>query len=136
MPDDIIIPRKHYDILITSANALITVANNAANTILEGTPYESMLRGPTEALSSALTGVPGAVIWDGTWREEDVEYEPFRHHSQPDRSGPSAGIRATHRPTGLSIESYMKPSADANRESARKGLMARVERYGRQAGLL
>lgn len=134
MSDDIIVPRHHYDALINAASQLVTVANNAVETILSETPYESMLRGPAEALNDALKNVPGADKWDGSWSEDDVEYESFRHHSQPERSGPSVGVKATHRPTGLSVESYMKPSADANQASALRSLKGRVERYVAEHG--
>jgi hypothetical protein len=133
--DDIIIPRHVYDDLINSANTLVAVVSNAVETILEGTPYESMLRGPNEAMKAALTFVPGAGVWNGKWDERDVEFEGFRHHSQPDHSGPNAAVKATHRPTGLSVESYMKPNADANQASALSGLKRRVESYARQQGL-
>lgn len=130
MSEDIIISRRVYDDLINAANSLVTVTGNAVATILDGTPYESMLRGPSETLKEILTMVPTAVTWDGTWNEDDVEFTVFRHHAQPDRSGPDAGVKATHRPTGLAVESYMKPSVDRNRESALNGLKRRVERYG------
>ena len=131
--DDIVLPRKHYDVLIKGANSLVAVADNASATILEGTPYESMLRGPSEALKAALANVPGAVTWDGIWRETDVTFEVYRHHSQPDRSGPNAAVKATHGPTGLSVESYAKPNADANQASALRGLKGLVERKGSSA---
>jgi hypothetical protein len=130
MPEDIVIPRKHYDPLIEAATQLATVANNAAATILEGSPYESMLRGPADALQAALANVPGAVTWDGIWRDTDVEFETFRHEAQP-RNMPDLGVKATHKPTGLSAESYMKHSEGANRVAARNGLKAIVERRGR-----
>lgn len=135
MADDIIIPKHMYDDLINSANALVAVVGNAVETILSETPYESMLRGPNEAMKAALENVPGAGTWDGKWSEDDVEYTPFRHHSQPERSGPDAGIKATHRPTGLSVESYMKPNRDANQASALRGLRDRIRRYAEQQGL-
>jgi hypothetical protein len=135
MPDDIIIPRHMYDDLINSANALVAVVGNAVETILSETPYESMLRGPNDAMKAALENVPGAGRWDGKWNEDDVEYTTFRHHSQPDRSGPDSGVKATHRPTGLSVESYMKPNADANQASALRGLRERVRKYAQQQGI-
>ena len=131
MSDDIVIPRKHYDPLIEAANLLVTVSANAVATILEGTPYESMLRGPSEALRAALENVPGAVTWDGVWRNEDVDYETFRHDAQP-RNMPDIGVKATHKPTGISAESYVKHSVDANREAATKGLKGIVERRASQ----
>lgn len=131
MSDDIVIPRKHYDPLIGAANLLVTVSSNAAATILEGGPYESMLRNPAEALRAALANVPGAVTWDNVWREEDVEYETYRHDAQP-RNMPDIGVKATHRPTGTSAESYIKHSVEANKDAARRGLKAIVERRTRE----
>jgi hypothetical protein len=125
--DDVRVPRHHYDALIGSANLLVTVSANAVATILEGTPYESMLRNPTEALKSALANVPGATVWDGVWRDEDVEYDTFRHDAQP-RNMPDLGVKATHRPTGISAESYIKHTLGDNQEAARKGLKGIVER--------
>ena len=127
MPDDVRIPQHHYDALISSANLLVTVSANAVATILEGTPYESMLRGPIEALQAALANVPGATTWDGKWRESDVEYTTYRHEAQP-RNMPDIGVKALHKPTGRSAESYMKHSVEANKDAARRGLKAMVER--------
>jgi hypothetical protein len=129
--EDIVIPRKHYDPLIEAAKQLVTVAQNAAATILEGGPYESMLVGPANALTAALANVPGAVTWDGRWRDGDVEYETYRHEAQP-RNMPDIGVKATHVPTGLSAESYMKHTVEANQAAARSGLKAIVERRGRE----
>lgn len=131
MSDDIVIPRKHYDPLIEAANLLVTVSSNAVATVLEGGPYESMLRGPAEALRVALANVPGAVAWDGKWRENDVEYETYRHDAQP-RNMPDIGVKATHKPTGTSAESYIKHSVEANKDAARRGLKAIVERRTRE----
>lgn len=131
MADDVVIPRKHYDPLISGANLLVTVSANAVATILEGTPYESMLRGPVEAMKAALANVPGAASWDGIWNEGDVDYETFRHDAQP-RNMPDIGVKATHRPTGTSAESYIKHSVEANREAARRGLKAIVERRAKE----
>ena len=132
--DDVRIPKHVYDGLITAANTLVAVTGNAVETILDGTPYESMLRGPNEAMKDALAAVPGAETWDGKWNDDDVEFTTFRHHSQPERSGPDAGVKALHRPTGLSVESYMKPNRDANQASALQGLRARVRRYAQGQG--
>jgi hypothetical protein len=130
MPEDIVIPRHHYDALIESAVLLATVAQNAVATILEGSPYESMLRGPADALQAALRNVPGAMTWDGIWRDNDVEFETYRHDAQP-RNMPDIGVKAVHKPTGLAAESYMKHSVEANQDAARRGLKAIVERRGR-----
>jgi hypothetical protein len=131
MADDIVIPRKHYDPLIGGANQLVTVALNAAATILEGTPYESMLRGPATALQAALANVPGAMAWNGVWNDADVTYEFFRHDAQP-ANLPDLGVKATHVPTGLSAESYIRHTADANKDAATRGLKAIVERRGQE----
>jgi hypothetical protein len=135
MAEDIVIPRHHYDALIGAANLLVTVSSNLVETVLDGSPYEDMLRNPVAALKEALTNVPGAATWDGIWRETDVECETYRHDAQP-RNMPDIGVKATHIPTGLSAESYIKHTVEANEAAARKGLKARVERHGRQSGLL
>jgi hypothetical protein len=131
VPEDIIIPRKHWDPLIESATQLVTVASNAVATILEGSPYESMLRGPAEALRAALSNVPGALTWDGIWRDSDVVCTTYRHEAQA-RNMPDLGVKATHTPTGTSAESYVKHSVEANEDAARKGLKAIVQRRARQ----
>jgi hypothetical protein len=133
MASDITIPRHHYDTLIRTAAALKAVALNAADTVLESSPYESMLRGPALALGAALENVPGTApdTWDGTFREEDVTFTSFRHDTQPDWSGPSAGVNARHEPTGLSVESYMKPTPESNKRSALTALRGMVERQAR-----
>jgi protein subunit release factor B len=129
--DDVVVPRKHYDPLIGAATLLLTVSNNLAATVLEGGPYESMLRNPCEALKAALANVPGGASWDGVWRDTDVEYETYRHDAQP-RNMPDIGVKATHIPTGTSAESYVKHSVEANKDAARKGLKAIVERRAKE----
>jgi hypothetical protein len=131
MPDDIILPKHHYDALIEAANQVVVVGNNLVETTLNGSRYESMLRGPVAALQEALVNVPGATTWDGIWRDSDVEAETFRHDAQP-RNMPDIGVKVTHRPTGMSASSYVKHSVEANETAARKGLRAIVERRGRQ----
>jgi hypothetical protein len=130
--EDIIIPRHHYDALIGAANLLVTVSNNLVATILDGSPYEDMLRNPAAALQIALVNVPGAVAWDGIWRDSDVDYDQFRHDAQP-RNMPDLGVKATHRPTGISAESYVKHSVEANHDAARNGLKAIVERRAKES---
>jgi hypothetical protein len=125
--EDIIIPRKHYDPLVSAATQLVTVVNNATATVLEGSPYESMLRGPADALAAALTNVPGVAYWDGVWRDLDVIYDTFRHDAQP-RNFADLGVRATHIPTNLSAESYTKHTVQDNQDAAKRGLKALVER--------
>lgn len=131
MADDIIIPRKHYDGLIGAANLMVTVSNNLVATVLEGSPYEDMLRNPAAALEAALANVPGATTWDGLWDDNDVTFETFRHEAQP-RNMEDVGVKATHRPTGISAESYIKHSIGANQVAALKGLKAIVERRARE----
>jgi hypothetical protein len=131
MAEEVIIPRHLYDALIGAANQLATVSGNAVETILSETPYESMLRGPVEALRAALVLVPGASNWNGTWNDADVVFDTYRHEAQP-RNMPDIGVKATHGPTGLSAESYMKHSVEANRDAARRGLKAIVERRIRE----
>jgi len=131
LSDDIIIPKHHYDGLIGAANQVATVGNNLVETVLDGSPYESMLRGPISALQAALANVPGATVWDGYWREQDVEYTTYRHDAQP-RNMPDIGVKALHKPTGKSAESYMKHSVEANRDAARRGLKAMVERLAQE----
>ena len=107
------------------------MSQNAVATILEGSPYESMLRGPSEALKAALANVPGAMTWNGIWNDDDVDYETYRHDAQP-RNMPDIGVKATHRPTGISAESYVKHTVEANKDAAKRGLKAIVERRGHE----
>jgi hypothetical protein len=129
--NDITLPKHHYDGLIEAATSVVAVGNNLVETVLDGSPYESMLRGPVNALQAALLNVPGATTWDGIWRDTDVEMETFRHDAQP-RNMPDIGVKLTHRPTGLSAESYTKHSEGANRVAAMRGLKGLVERRGRE----
>ena len=129
--NDITLPRIHYDPLIETAQQVVTVGNNLVETVLDGSPYESMLRGPIEALKAALAQCPGAITWDGIWRDSDVQVETYRHEAQP-RNMPDVGAKATHLPTGLSAESYTKHSVEANEAAAKRGLKALVERRGRE----
>jgi hypothetical protein len=131
MADDIAIPRHHYDGLVGAANQVVTVSNNLIETVLDGSPYESMLRGPVEALKEALANVPGASTWNGIWLDADVAYETFRHDAQP-RNMPDIGVKATHIPTGISAESYIKHSVEENQTAARNGLKAIVQRRARE----
>lgn len=135
MSDDIRVPKHRYNDLINAANQLVTVSSNAATTILLETPYESMLRGPAEALQLALKEVPGSDNWDGVWRDGDVDIDLFRPTSQPERSGPDQGARATHRPTGIAVEAYSKPDPHANQAAATKALKERVKRHAAEQGL-
>jgi hypothetical protein len=131
MADDIAIPRHHYEALIGAANLVVTVGNNLVATVLEGSPYEDMLRNPVAALQAALVEVPGASVWNGIWLDTDVQYETFRHDAQP-RNMPDIGVKATHIPTGISAESYIKHSVEENEKAARNGLKAIVQRRARE----
>lgn len=131
MMDDIVIPRHHYDALIGAALQVTVVANNLVETVLNGSPYEDMLRGPNEALKAGLANVPGVANWNGRWNDDDVSFETYRHEAQP-RNMPDIGVKALHVPTGLSAESYMKHSVEANKDAARRGLKAIVERRARE----
>jgi hypothetical protein len=129
--DDITIPRRHYDPLIEAANLVATVGANLVETVLTGSPYEDMLRNPIAALREALANVPGATTWDGIWRDTDTVAEVYRHEAQP-RNMPDIGVKVTHIPTGLSAESYIKHTVQANETAAMKGLRAIVERRARE----
>jgi len=107
-----------FKLLIERTRLLATVCDNAAEVLSED--FKDMVTGPLEGVRMVLALCPDVEAWDGSFSEDDIMIEPFRHDSQ--RYGPDAGVRIRHIPTDLSVESYSKQTQKENELVARKAL--------------
>lgn len=123
---DVVIPQFHYDNLLNAVTTMLRVTEIYGETADE--QFKSYMEGQVDIVKEALKHVPGAQVWDGKFHEEDVAFEAFRHDSQPDRSGPPVGVKGKHVPSGLSVESYSKGTAEENKRSVLRSLKGMVER--------
>jgi hypothetical protein len=120
------LPRPVYDSLINAATSFLTVAVKFGTVLSE--EFEAGIKDQADALQSVLVQCPPTKqAFDGVFNEALVTEDVFRHDTQPDHTGPAVGIRLTYPPTGHRVESYSKPSREANRATAMKGL----RRHGR-----
>jgi hypothetical protein len=113
-----------FKLLIERTRTLATVCDNAAEILSED--FKDMVTGPLEQVNIVLAQCPDVTAWDGSFSEDDIVIEGFRHDSQP--PGPDVGVRVRHIPTGLSIESYSKRTRVDNELVARRALADRVQR--------
>ena len=107
-----------FKILIERTRMLVAVCDNAAEVLSED--FKDMVTGPLELVNAVLAMCPDIDAWDGSFSEDDITIEQFRHDSQ--RYGPDAGVRIRHIPTDLSVESYSKQTTKENELVARKAL--------------
>jgi hypothetical protein len=107
-----------FKLLIERTRTLVTVTDNAAAVLSE--EFEDMVTGPLVAVKDVLAQCPDVTAWDGSFSENDIIIEVFRHDSQP--PGPDVGVRIRHVPTDLSVESYSKRRREENELVARKAL--------------
>jgi hypothetical protein len=112
-----------FKMLIERTRTLVTVTDNAAAVLSE--EFESMVTGPLVAVKDVLAMCPDVAAWDGSFQEEDIIIEGFRHDSQP--PGPDVGVRIRHVPTDLSVESYSKRTQVDNELVARRALADLVQ---------
>jgi hypothetical protein len=107
-----------FKMLIERTRTLVTVTDNAATVLSE--EFEDMVTVPLVAVKDVLAMCPDVAAWDGSFSEEDIIIEGFRHDSQP--PGPDVAVRIRHLPTDLSVESYSKRTRVDNELVARKAL--------------
>jgi hypothetical protein len=111
-----------FRMLIQRTQVLCTVVDNAAEVLSDD--FKDMVTDPLLAVRDVLARCPDVGAWDGSFSEDDITVEVFRHDSQ--RFGPDVGIRITHVPTELKVESYSKNSRMDNELVARRALAAMV----------
>ena len=114
-----------FKLLVERTRVLATVCDNAAEVLSED--FKDMVLGPLEGVKMVLAECPDAGAWDGSFSEDDIMIEVFRHDSQP--PGPDdLAVRIRHIPTDLSVESYSKRTAKENELVARRALSDLVHR--------
>jgi hypothetical protein len=111
-----------FKLLIERTRVLATVVDNAAEVLSE--EFQDMVTGPLSQVNDVLAQCPDVAAWDGSFSEDDITLEVFRHEAQ--RPGPPVSAKVTHVPTGLSVESYSKPTVVENELVARRALSDRV----------
>ena len=113
-----------FKLLVERTRALATVTDNAAEVLSED--FKTMVTGPLASVREVLAQCPDVTAWDGSFSEDDLIIESFRHESQI--YGADAGVRIRHVPTDLSVESYSKHARIDNELAARKALSGMVKR--------
>lgn len=111
-----------FKLLIERTRILVTVCDNAAEVL--SAEFQDMITQPVTAVNEVLKQCPDVGVWDGSFSEDDIIVETFRHESQHD--GPPRSVRIRHVPTDMSVESYSKHTAVENELVARKALAERV----------
>lgn len=112
-----------FKLLIERSRILATVTDNAAETLSED--FKDMVTGPLASLNEVLAMCPDVTAWDGSFSEDDIIIEVFKHPAQRDQSFANA-VRVRHVPTDLSVESYSKRTPKENELVARRALSDRV----------
>ena len=107
-----------FRLLIERTRVLVTVTDNAAEVLSED--FRDMVSGPLENVNLVLAQCPDVAAWDGSFNEEDIIIETFRHESQ--QYGADVGVVIRHVPTGLSAMSYSKHARADNELVARRAL--------------
>lgn len=124
------IPRPLYDSLINQATTFAVVARKWGIVLSE--EFERGINEQCDALEGIIAQCPPTKeTFTGEFDESRVMEDVFRHDSQPERSGPPVGIRLSYPPTGHKVESYSKPTQEANRASAMRALRGMVEKHAR-----
>ena len=113
-----------FKLLIERTRVLATVTDNAAVVLSED--FQTMVTGPLAAVNEVLAQCPDVKAWDGSFIDDDLIIEVFRHESQT--YGSDVGVRMRHIPTDLSVESYSKNTRIDNELAARKALSRMVKR--------
>jgi hypothetical protein len=111
-----------FKMLVARTRVLATVCDNAAEVLSE--EFQDMVTGPLAAVQDVLKQCPQAAMWDGSFEEDDIIVEIFRHEAQ--RPGPPVSVKITHVPTDMSVESYSKQTAVENELAVRRALAERV----------
>jgi hypothetical protein len=111
-----------FKLLVTQTRVLTTVVDNAAAVLSED--FEDMVTGPLGIVQATLKQCPSFDEWDGSFKDDDIIVDVFRHDAQ--RPGPPVSVKITHIPTGMSVESYSKQTAAENELAVRRALAERV----------
>jgi protein subunit release factor A len=112
-----------FKLLVERTRVLATVTDQAAEVLSDD--FKTMVTGPLAAVNEVLAQCPDVTAWDGSFIDDDIRIESFRHESQT--YGPDAGVRIRHIPTGLSVESYSKHTPIDNELAARRALSKMVQ---------
>jgi hypothetical protein len=113
-----------FRLLVERTRVLAVVCDNAAEVLSED--FKGMVLGPLADVQAILVDCPVYDTWNGTFSENDIIIEEYRHESQP--NGPPRGVKIRHLPTDLSVESYTKQTPMENEMVARRALADIVQR--------
>jgi hypothetical protein len=111
-----------FKLLVAQTRVLATVCDNAAAVLSD--EFQDMIIQPLAAVQDVLSQCPDASVWDGSFREEDLIVDVFRHEAQ--QPGPPVSVKITHVPTSMSVESYSKHTVVDNELAVRRALAERV----------
>jgi hypothetical protein len=111
-----------FKLLVAQTRILVTVVDNAAEVLSE--EFQDMVTQPLATVQDVLKQCPDASVWDGSFREDDLIVEVFRHEAQ--QPGPPVSVKITHVPTEMSVESYSKHTVVDNELAVRRALAERV----------
>lgn len=108
-----------YSDLITTANKLATVSDQAATILSE--EFEDLVLPTVGEMRAVLAKCPAPTgAWDGTLKDEDIEESTFP--SPAPQGETRKGINLKHKITGIQRQSYNKLTEEENRAVARKSL--------------
>lgn len=129
---------EQYMALIEATQKFVVVVENAMDIFEEALGEEaiSMIKGPMGAVQSALaTGpMPTMDSWDGVFRIEDCDIERFTPETAPGLDRIEAGVKLSHRPTGLAVETAQKRTYEDNLRVADRALRQRVAGRAKREG--
>jgi hypothetical protein len=112
--------------LIATSQTLVTVCGLAADNLSE--EFKSMIEEPKAAVEAVLKQCDPNNVWDGTFRAEDCEAEPYTPDlPDADNKRKGIGVKLTHIPTGMSVLTYGSEDRDENYKRAMRALKNRVE---------
>jgi hypothetical protein len=111
-----------FKLLVAQTRVLVTVVDNAAEVLSE--EFQDMVTQPLATVQDVLKQCPDASVWEGSFTEDDLIIEVFRHEAQ--QPGPPVSVKITHVPTEMSVESYSKHTVVDNELAVRRALAERV----------
>lgn len=112
-----------FKLLVAQTRILVTVVDNAAEVL--SAEFQEMVTQPLATVQDVLRQCPDASVWDGSFSEDDLIVEVFRHEAQH-TPGPPVSVKISHVPTGMSVESYSKTTVVDNELAVRRALAERV----------
>lgn len=120
------VTQETVDELVVAARKLAVATDNAATVLSE--EFEGMVTDPLRELNAVLAKFPMASsAWDGEIREEDLEIEKYTPTVNASGSERERGVRIRHTITGITRESYAKPTREENEQVVRKALTKAVK---------